>query len=727
MNKLHTMTLCALLMSTATVAYGQDAEVDTTAQPVSEETADGGLRLQGVTVSANRREQDNQTVPVTVSVLSSEAVENMGVLSTQDLAVAVPGVNFTKLFNGAAFYVRGVGKGDTNTGQELPIAVYVDGVYVATSEGSIFSFNNIERVEVLKGPQGTLFGRNATGGVVQVITRTPSHDTSADISLGYGSYDKFEGNLYATTGLSDDIAVDLAVYSSDQGEGWGTNVATGTDIYYDREVNVRSKLFWTPTDTTSITLAAKYADVLSDIGTANANYPGTVGFGGYENPGFYNINSEQGRPRSGYISKGLSLHIEQDLPWAKLVSISSYQDNEEHVRGYDNDGSDVFGIVAERDAPSKTFTQELQLQSLPSSSIQWIGGVYYLDQEVALDQLHLSGLYLGAGPDFVLSRYASQDTQSVAAFGEITFPLFSDDTHLTLGGRYTKDERSLEAQDFDTFGSAYPVINQSEDWSSPTWRIVLDHQFTPDIFGYASYSRGFKSGQFNLVAPGTPPVDPEELDAYEIGLKTKLFNQRLILNTAAYYYEYSDIQLTQRVAAGNVLYNAAVAEMTGLDVDFQALLTENLSLQGGFALIDGEYAEFPAAPFYTPQPGGGNLATSFDAAGQSLVNTPEFQASIGPTYTTDLFGGELSLATRYAYNSGFYFAPGNRLEQPEYHMLNASIGWTSTNETWGVRLWGRNLLDEEIVSYNSEGELGDFYSVSAPQTVGATLTFHFGD
>lgn len=705
-----------------TLAFGENAAAEATDTGAAD---DHSAVLAEITVTAQRREQNSQKVPVTLSVVTADTAQSMEITSTSDLVQAIPGLSYTQLFNGAAFYLRGIGKADTNTGQELPVAVYVDGVYLATPTGGLFSLNNISRVEVLKGPQGTLFGRNATGGVIQVVTKDPQQAPSLDASVGFANYGKTQGQIYGTTGITPTLAADIAAYYTSQSDGWGDNINLGGPVYRPRELDLRSKWLWTPTDATSVTLTADYANVWSDVGTAVAVYPGAVGFGGYGNVGWYNINSEV-RPYSAYDEFGGNLAVKQDMSWARLNSITSYHDLRERVVDFDGDATPLFGEIAARRYPADTITQELQLLAPASSAVQWIGGVFFLNQTTSTNPLDVSGLALGAGPTFILHQFASQHTTSYAAYGEATFPLGGDDTHLTTGARYTVDKRSLTSQGHDNFDTPYPAIDQSAKWSSPTWRVVLDHQLTPNIFSYAQYSRGFKSGQFNVIAPSSPPVNPEKIDAYEVGLKTTLFDRRLRLNGAAYYYNYTDIQLTRAIVGGNELFNAAKAKMKGFDGDFDFAVTGNFAIRGGLAYFNGVYSSFPDAPAFVPAPGGGNITQVIDASGKFMIDSPKWQGDISAAYLVPTVIGPLSATVLYSINSGYFWAPDNRVRQPEYYLLNATLEWKSPSEVVGVRLWGKNLNNAQYVSFNTEQAFGDQYSVSPPRTFGIDLLYHFG-
>lgn len=715
-SKIALLATAALIsVSEASAAQAQDAGSPTRSNGSSDQT------VEDIVVTAQRTSQNLQDVPISITAVTSNALARQGVNDTQTLTQSIPGVDISHVSNGATPFIRGVGNPNAVVGNESPVTIYVDGVYHPSAQGGIFSFNNIERIEVLKGPQGTLFGRNATGGVIQVITKDPSRTPQMAGSIGYGNFDTIQGDLYASTGLTRNLAIDFAAYVTDQGVGWGRNLTTGAEIFKTKEVALRSKLLWDLGERTRLRFAIDYDRVRSDVGLNLGFAPGSVGVDGVTTfSGFYNSRSN---PPDNATNKqvGGSVQIDHDLEWARFVSITSYRQLHNEVP-YDQDGTPLdIVVVPEISQHQRTVTQELQLQSPTSSKISWIIGAYYFYDKAGYDGLTLKGA--AAAPFSYVRIVAFQRTNSYAGFAQMTYPILNT-TRITAGIRYTSDKRKIDGST-DLGGAALLTNSQEKTFGKLTWRLSLDHDFTPDILGYASYNRGFKSGLFNTISYGDPAVNPEVLDAYEIGLKTQLFNHRLRFNIAAFRYDYTNIQLTRLVAGAPLTLNAASARVKGVDFDFEARLSTILSLTGGLAYLDGKYRSFPNAPLFTPQPTGGNLLTATDASGNRMVRAPKLTYNIGPSAQFETDVGTFHVNLLYYHSSGFYWNPDNRLQQPSYDIVNGLVSWTSNSNRYGVKLWVRNLLDKKYYSYAEEQTLGDNTSPAAPRTYGISLSVNF--
>jgi iron complex outermembrane receptor protein len=259
-----------------------------------------------------------------------------------------------------------------------------------------------------------------------------------------------------------------------------------------------------------------------------------------------------------------------------------------------------------------------------------------------------------------------------------------------------------------------------------TWRTALDHKFNDDIMAYVSYNRGFKSGLFNNVNPTQKAVYPEVLDAYEVGLKTELFDKKLRLNAAAFYYSYTNIQIQEILAGSQLTLNAAAAHIKGADADFEFRPIRNLSFQGGVSFLDGRYTNFPNAPHLVANPLGGDTQTTLvNAAGYPTVHTPKFTGDLAATYKIPSSVGDFALSGSYAYNSGFSWFPDDSVRQPAYSLVSAALEWKPLDRSWGVRLWGHNLTGAKYYSYATETTLGNYGSPAAPTTFGITLSKHF--
>jgi iron complex outermembrane recepter protein len=688
--------------------------------------AESGAALQEIIVTAQRRGEALQSVPLTVSALTAQDAERMGVTDTSSLTAAVPGLDFSRQANAATPFIRGVGATTSLIGNEASVATYVDGVYITAPQAALFTLNNIEHIEVDKGPQGTLFGRNATGGVVQVNTRDPSQNPSFDAQLGYGNYRTTTESLYATTGITKDLAADISFFDLYQSKGWGKDVTTGVDAYTERDYGGRTKFLWTPGETTRITLAGDFSVSEGEQGLGLSPLPGTLGLDGVtSNSGFYNTAVD---PNDYYRSTqyGGSLKVEQDLGWAKLLSISAARRYRVPF-GLDQDATPLELIEANIQGRDRSYSEEIQLQSTGTDKITWIGGIYYLNDVAAYQPLGLSGLALqGLAYSDVFS---TQRLRSYSGFGQTTIEVI-DATHLTLGVRYTSDHRGIVGETALPLGPggspiATELASQSAVFSKPTWRVALDHQFTHDLLGYVSYNRGFKSGVFDSLAYSNPAVKPEVLDAYEGGVKSELFSHRLRINGSAFDYKYQNIQIDQLENGVSTLLNAARAKIYGADLDIAVIPFSGLTLGAAMEYLHGRYQSFPNAPLYTPLPAGGDLPSSFNASGKTTVRSPDFVGNVTASYTIPVSIGSFDVVVGDYYNSGFYWNPDNRVKQPAYTLVNASVTWAAPKADWDARVWGKNLTGRRYYSYETDQEFGDDGSPAPPLTYGITFGYHF--
>lgn len=685
--------------------------------------SDGGMG--DIVVTAQRREERIQDVPISVVALTSTSLRNAGVTSTNDLSIAVPGLELGRQNGSISPFIRGIGNRSTAPGEESAVPLYIDGVYVPTLTAGLMSLENVERVEVLRGPQGTLFGRNATAGVIQIITRDPGDKTRFDARVGYANYDTVEGSAYLGGALTSRIRADVSGYYMHQGDGWGKNVTTGNDAFKGFEHAFRGKLIFDVGDDTEIRIGADYSKARTNTPPLYTPLPGKVLTSGapFFAPGtpylgFYTV--AENRDVSVTTRQwGANLQLRHSFGAIDLVSITSYRDVASRWI-LDQDGTPVNAVSAVLSEPAKTWTQELQLLSNTDGPLQWIFGAYYFDNRAKEDPLSLSG----SNPPFsvfTIDRFVQIGAKSLAGFAQGTYD-FEQGTKLTVGLRYTHDKRTIAGYDLRNGVLFAPsVSNQSATFGKLTWRGSLDHRFSDSLLAYATVSRGFKSGVFSAVAYLDPAVRPETLDTYEIGFKSDLLDRRLRFNGAAFYNNFKDVQVQSQVVGGIKLNNAAKARSYGFEVELQAEPTRGLTFAAALAYLDGEYLSYPGASFYTRTPTATIAATTGDATGRETIYTPHLTASVTGSYVID----NVTLNASYNYNSGFYFDVQNATRQPNYGLFNASIAYLSDNQRWGVRLWAKNLTAEHYYTAIVSQSYGDTATPAAPRTYGLSLETHF--
>ncbi len=683
------------------------------------------VSLTDIVVTAQRRAENLQRVPVAITAVTGPALAERGVARTIELGTVVSGLNIRATNSSFQPTIRGIGTSATFA--ENPTSLYIDGVYIPQQVGALRDLNDVAQVAVLKGPQGTLFGRNSTAGVIQITTRAPSHVFHAEVGAEIDDYATFRTDGYVTGGLGPTLAASLSVQYGSQGTGWGRNRSTGADAgYLDYRYAARGKLLFTPADGTSITLIGEYFKE-RNIGNALQPYHGTS----FTYPGFGPVRSRYdsyANPENSLKVRGhsASVTLEQELGFAKFTSISSMR----YVNGanvFDTDGTaNPLFLVTIPSQPSRSYTEELQLASSGGGRFTWVVGGFYIHNYVSTRPLNFS-----LRPPFtpVPARRVDdfkQTTESFAGFGQAAFE-FLPGTRLTLGARYTTEKRSLVGS--ETLTVLLPVPQRppttrdtSVSVNKPTFRVALDHQVTPNLLAYISFNTGFKSGGYSLFSPTNPPYLPETVKAYEAGFKSELFDRRVRLNVAAFYNDYTNIQVTQVINNTQNVSNGAKAEIYGLDADFEVRIARGLQASGGLELLHAEFTKFDAAQIATPKPTGGATIVPGSAAGNRLPLAQKLAANLAVDYDTTLSGADLHFNVTGSYQGDYYFEPDNFIRQPSYVTINTSVRVTLPGGRISVAVFGKNLLNNAVISFGSatvNGFTTQYYS--PPRTYGVAM------
>ncbi len=392
-----------------------------------------------------------------------------------------------------------------------------------------------------------------------------------------------------------------------------------------------------------------------------------------------------------------------------------------------------FFIVRSPNSPNESFTQELQLVSPKAGPFTWVVGAYYFDNSLGAKPIfrNFAGPFTPLPTSVAMTvTNSTETTRSLAPFGQIGWELLPRMT-LTLGARYTYEKRKLEdASVVSTLvnGTTVPRTISPNPLTirRPTFRAALDYRFSDAILGYVSFNTGIKSGGFNTVSPANPAYLPEKLTSYEVGLKTELLDRRVRLNLAAFYYDYTNLQVIQFVGVTQTVVNGPGAKLYGLDADLEAQLARGLRISGGFEIEHTEFSDYRGAVFSTPRPGGGAIISPGDATGNRLPLAQEFSATGSVDYHTDLRDGSLDFNLTGNYNGDYFFEADNFLRQGSYVILNTSLRWTLPGDRLSLTLFGRNLLDERIITQATTQGLGypALYG-AAPRTYGLGAEFRF--
>jgi len=672
--------------------------------------------LEEVVVTAQKREESVQRIPVAVTALNEAALETRNIVNLQQVGAISPNVRIDTTRSGSGsggpIFIRGVGQNDPLASADPGVGVYVDGVYFGRMNGSLFDLVDVERVEVLRGPQGTLYGKNTIGGAVNVITQRPNSELGGNLKARLGNYNHVQVVGSGNVPLSDTLYTRFSVMG-EQRDGYSTNTlpTPGRDLDERRASAARGAIRYTPSDELDVQLNVDWnqerdggralrrvntgsiiAEGSPDPFTASLDYPG------YR-------NSE---------SSGLSAHVRWNGPAFSLVSISSYRDIDEDHK-VDLDAGPTNLMHQNVTFRQRQMSQEFQILGTGfGDRLNWIGGLYAFNE----NSRYLEFDSMLGGTSFLDLDVRPENT-SFAAFGQIDWK-FTNRLTGTLGLRYTYEKRELNLR-FNTFGPAYI----DDTWSQPTPRFALAYQVTDSVLLYVSAAKGFKAGQLNARARSIPeyrPLEPEQVWAYEIGAKTRFADNRVQLNIATFYSTYKDIQLVSFAAQPNGIdftaSNAPEGKISGAELEIEANPLDGLRLQGSFGWVDARYTEYR------------DLAGR-DLSWRKFEQTPSTTLSLAAEYTIALANdGSLALAADYVRQSKIFFESTNtaQLSQEDYGLLGARVAYTPPSKRVEFALWGRNLTDEEYIAQgvNLVGIVGAGSAIfGAPRTYGVSATYRF--
>ncbi len=675
-------------------------------------------QLDEIIVQAQKRQESAQDVPIAVSALSADFIRETNIINIDQAIPLLAGVTGSTAGVSTTFWaIRGVSTTDFSIGSEPSVAVYLDEAYIGRNTLATGAFFDLASIEALKGPQGTLFGRNAAAGAITVRTNTPSDETSARLSVGVGDEGQRRYEAAVNLAASDGFAL-RAAYLGNRYEGLWTNVVTAEEGF-QRGDSFRVSTRLSPSDRFEALASFNYGDQSSNIN-------------GVYNPGLSTVDPGDFFPeqiatnvpgRETLENYGGHLRLTYDLSDSiSLTSISDYRQGD-YTYDQDVDGSNADATIdallggisggvtlnfRQEDTQAKTFSQELRLGG-SSGAFDWFIGANYFFEDLEETQILDAFTTVAVPGVFTVGDLIAGDrttlngeNNSYGIFGDARWGL-TDALSVTAGLRWTYDDKAFCSEGSAGFGliavTTPGPICSTENWSEFTPRFVVDYRFTDDVMAYASVSRGYKAGGFNpaaidvdadFIGDELAPFDPESNLTYELGLKSELFDRRVRFNAAAFYSDYKDIQVQTATIAGIIITNAAEAEIFGGEAELTYQINDNLTLNTSYAHVSTEYT------------GGGALD------GNSLIYAPENTFTANFNYVQPLFGGEVSLFGLYTYQSSFFNTPDNNttLQEPGYGLASARLAYRSGNGVW--ELAGRidNLFDKEYANVRQDIGLG---------------------
>lgn len=743
LSSARTGTLLAPLaiMAIPAAASAQTADLASDAAPAQstervEEAAHADSSGGDIIVTAQRRSENLMNVPVAISAFSGETLATSGITNVQAIQVATPALVINNTGPNVQPFIRGVGSRLLQNGFDPSVATYIDGRYISRQTAISMDLFDVQRVEVLKGPQGVLFGRNASAGAIRVITNEVSNDAEGMFKIGYGNYNQLTAQAMGNMPLSDNFGIRIAGLT-EQRDGFAANIdPRGRREWDDKSLSaVRGKARF-DNGTVDAKLTLSYWRQNDEAGNDTValgplQYHTGIVRGGTTGIGVKQVSTQVTKPITKREFAG-EFDLGIDLGGARLSSITSYA-NLKNVLSFDGDGTSAVLVDAFIQERAKTFAQEVQISSDNGGPIEWIAGAYFFKDKVGYD------IFIDNGTRLFSQGHQFVETTSYAGFGQLGWNL-TDSLKLVVGGRYTTDKKSVSLTPSDYLGipTVSPSNSDKASWSKFTPTATIEYSFA-DTLLYAKFARGFKSGGYNYPYGGLGPVNPEVLDMYELGMKSSLFDRKVRLTLSGYYYDYKDLQVSRAATEGSaviVTQNAANARLYGIDADLSWSVTDDLTLSGGFAWQHSEYSNYDLATvkvFRALQPGGsgpGMIDIAYDAQGEQLLRAPKFSAYASLNYAIPVGSGTMPVNIAYsykgAYNFDFVADPSTDvLRQKAYHLVNGRIGYEPGNGGWSVGLWVNNLFKERYFDDVVASGTGIRGSYGAPRTYGADVTFRF--
>lgn len=728
------------LHATSAIAIGMGAVCSGAAhaQPMEEQDASNDMRRPvengEIVVTAQRQAQSLQRVPIAVTAIQPDTLTDLNLREIDKIEAVTPGLTFkTGYASFTQIYIRGIGTPTTTPGLENPVAIYIDGAYVPRGIGTIIDLVDPGSVEVLKGPQGTLYGRNATGGAILLNTANPTDELGLNASVEFGNFEHAQLDAAVNIPVGENLAFRFAGRYVNE-DGFVRDVANGGNLRNRRSYTLRGKVKWEPSaDFTSI-LSLEYLRFTGRAVAMARNSTVSTDLGFYEVAPDFIVED----PTRSYNA---NLRLEYGSGPIKVASISNYRDLVVNISDDpDHTTTPFFSTIAVYGGgPGRIITQDLQISSDFGGMIDFLAGVQYAD-DIATSFASVAGLALGLPVDIStdpsIGGTTSQKvrTKSIAGFAEVYVKPIERLT-VTLGGRYSSDRRKItsnvNATALAIFNPGGPgTFQQRVQYKEFTPRFVV--AYDADILNfYASYTRGFKAGGFNTptFVPQVDPIRPETINSYEVGAKFESPDRRTRANLAVFRYDYKDIQVSIVDSNTNTqtFTNAASARGKGAELELSHRFSDVFNLTAGGAYLDAKYRNYPNAPIYGP----GLVPTTTDLSGTRLSRAPKWSGFVSGTLEAPLGGGLVGrLAGVVRYTSKYLFNPGaggvlQADQQRGLVLADISGGIGPETNEYEIGFYVSNLTDKKYFDLINTNGFGAQQYASKPRTYGARLKFQY--
>ena len=746
----------------------------TTSVPVQAQSGSEGYRstIEEVVVTAQHRAKSIQDVPISVSAIGSDELEAAGIFDSTTIAANVPGMTYGEFSPGQALIsLRGVNSADDGAGLDNSVGLFLDGVYIGRGAGITFDMFDLERIEVLKGPQGTLFGRNAIGGAINVVTSKPADEFEGKAAVTVGNEGIARYQAYLSGPMSDKLAAKLVVNHREH-DGFVRNTLLEKDVQDEDQTSVRGQLRWT-SDSSEWLLSADYMDDERDEAgrfakvNGNFDYRGTAASLGADRP-FTNATPTLGF--SNRETSGISLQGDIEYGSGKLTTITGLRSVETDWEmpsigapaggGFDL-AAGVFGVDVIDDIEEEidTFSQELRWTSELDGKFNYVAGLYYFEEDTdRQEQFRLDRNTVATGQFVVGNEFTrtENETTSYAIYGQGSWDI-NDAWTLTAGARYTKDERDYRATAINcglsdaeiaaaglttapcTFdflgrvGGSLRIIAEafsvpaSDEWDDFSPMASIQYRPNDNIMYFATVSTGYKAGGFagsqGVASAATNPVEPEEVVNFEVGFKGDFLENTLRLNATAFTMDYDDLQVVRFGPVPNSVFgtfqttNIGSADISGVELDFLWYVTDRFHISGNYAYLDTEVNDLVLNTF----------TGSSDFSGLPLRQAPENSYNLIFSYNLPTSSGEYDFRVQFSHTDEqhFDFPTFQETISDEHDLIDARVAWTSPSEKYQLALWGKNLGEEEYATHTYRIGPGSIGIWGAPRTFGLTGTVKF--
>ena len=695
-NRYDRLTAAAIAVALASTASA--------AEPAAASKPDSSV-LEEVVVTATKRTTNEQTTPQSITAFTSADLNVQHVKDLADLAMFTPGlfVGTDNGFGATTTAIRGFGPLNLSIGGDEAVGIYVDGVYQGSPYGNQFTFIDVDQIEVLRGPQGTLYGRNATGGAILVKSVTPGPETVVSADIGAGQLNSYEGRALVSGPLTDNGLFGKIAIGRTSRDGWATNPALGTKLNGENNLNTSAGLRWYTGGIWDVMLNVHYGNQDATLAAKDANDGLPI-----------DVIPAQ-FPNQGYRSfSGATLNATATLPWAAFTSVTGYTNANSH--SLTSSATNGFTQYLEQSKASEWY-EELRLSSQGESKFSWIVGATAFRQHSSdvVDYV-LTGKLLGAPDGLGIVFDNGLLATSYAGFVELAWQV-TDRLRLTAGDRYTREKKDWS--NCETFGqfsdittlSYSPIVcntpfnTESRTWTAQTPKGVIDFRLTDHVYSYASFNKGFRSGGWNFTSavdptsPYSTAFDPEYAKSYEIGLKSEFFERRLRANMAAYLADYTNLQTRTIDPVFHLLgvHNAGSARTKGVELQLLTKPTPALTLGANVAWERAVYTSFSYD----------SAGTLIDYAGKFLDEAPEWMFNLNASYRFQLpHRGTLTPRIDASYQSHVYYTEANvsPYDGPGHEAINVHLRYDAESAPWGWDVYVNNVTNNQWRQYAYQGQ-----------------------